>query len=390
LDHGDRAAVDSNHHRATTTGTAHGLPRQSAHDGSEGNARRQESRAESWSRSPERQTARLACLLCLGLTLLPLVIAAGLLAKGQLDNSSAVTQAEAAQTQALQNWQGTEREQTASRARVASDEEQLILASRGLRTGIPVKQLQETLQSDQGQLQKTTTNSQVAQNKYDNAQAATETARSRQGSPLGQWIIYVGALGALAIGDVLFMVYVYGDKRREFENRLIVQSLAESRSQLTDLTTQWNANEEQLNGYHQLVYNYAKSSRATTKFTLLSGFAFVLVLSIFALTSHSLASTVASSVIATAGAVVTGFIARAVLRNAENSSSEVIAFFSHPLETQRILTAQRIVDTMSDEPQQQAKLLMVAELVQAKSPERLSPEQLAPKRRAARTTTMGT
>ena len=320
LDHGDLGAVGSNRHRATTAGTGYGLPRQSAHDGSEGNARREESQTESWSRSRERQTARLACLLCLGLTLLPLILAAGLVAKGQLDSSSAVTQAKAVQMQSFQNWLEIEREQAVSRDRVVSDENQFILASKGLRTGISVEQLQQTLQSDQKQLQVATAKSQLAQNKYNTAQAATATARSRQGNPLGQWIIYIGAVGALAIGDALFMVYVYGDKRREFENRLIVQSFAESKSQLTDLTTQWNANEEQLNGYHRLVLNYAKSSRATTKFTLLSGFAFVLILSIFALTSHRLASTVASSVIATAGAVVTGFIARAVLRNAENSS----------------------------------------------------------------------
>jgi hypothetical protein len=71
---------------------------------------------------------------------------------------------------------------------------------------------------------------------------------------------------------------------------------------------------------------------------------------------------------------VTGFIARAVLRNAETSSSEVNAFFTHPLETQRILTAQRIADTMSDEAKQEAKLLMVKALVKTERVNRSQPK----------------
>jgi hypothetical protein len=250
--------------------------------------------------------------------------------------------------------------------------------SKGEQIGIPLERLQANLASDHAGLQQATVAYQKTAPLYDQAITAAATARNHQGNPLSHWIVYVGVAGAVVIGDALIILYVYNDKRRNFENRVIVENLAQSRSRLDtrsmNLADLWIANEEQLEGYHRLVLNYAASTRVTTQLSLLAGFLFLIVICAFALSSHSLVSAVASSVVATAGAVVTGFIARAVLRNAETSSSEVNAFFTHPLETQRILTAQRIADTMSDEAKQEAKLLMVKALVKTERVNRSQPK----------------
>ena len=174
-------------------------------------------------------------------------------------------------------------------------------------------------------------------------------------------------------------------QKRDLENRAIVQSIAESTAQLevksTDLADLWLANEKQLAGYHQLILNYAATSRATTKFSLWFGFVFVAVISVCVLFTHSLATTIASSVIATIGTAVTGYIGRTVLRNSETSSAEVIEFFLHPIETQRLLTARQLIETMPEEVQGHAKLLLVKELVRARNGSRTSEKRRPSKRR---------
>jgi hypothetical protein len=211
---------------------------------------------------------------------------------------------------------------------------------------------------------------------YNQAQNATLSAENELGNPVSRWIIYAGVVGTVLVGDTLFILYLHGDRERDFENRAIVQSIAKSTAELevrtTDLTDLWLANEKQLAGYHQLVLNYAATSRATTKFSLWFGFVFVAVISVCVLFAHSLATTVASSVIATVGTAVTGYVARTVLRNSETSSAEVIEFFSHPIETQRLLTARQLIETMPDDVQGEAKLLLIKELVRARNGSRTS------------------
>lgn len=327
----------------------------------------------------ERRRARRVILLCLGLTVIPMIITAALLARDQLDNSGPLAQAESAQGAALQDLNRTQAAQAYDAARVSTTENQLNAelyggsqAPAGAGSGPIAKSLQTQLSADEQELVGAETQYQIALHKYNLALAATAAIKASQDNWLGRWIVYSGVAGAVAIGDVLFVLYVSSDRQRDIENRAIVRDIAESTAQLDaaspDPAVLWIANERRLAGYHQLVLNYASSSRAAAKFTLLFGFLFVIAVSICALFAHTLASTVASSVVATVAAAVTGFVSQAVLRNAENSSKEVLSFFSHPLEAQRFLTAQQIAATMSGETQQEAKLLIIRELVRGGSP----------------------
>jgi hypothetical protein len=211
---------------------------------------------------------------------------------------------------------------------------------------------------------------QVANSDYSLAQSAVARAQAQAGNPTGRWIVYAGVAGALVVGDALFILYLYTDRQRDLENKAIVQGIAESSAQLNaeaaDVGGLWMANQRQLAGYHQLVINYAAASRATTKFSLWFGFAFVALLGVVVIFTHSLAVTVASSVIATVGATLTGFVARAILRNSEASSREVLEFFSHPLETQRLLTARLLIESMPEDSQGPAKLILIQELMRAR------------------------
>jgi len=313
--------------------------------------------------------ARLATLLCLGITILPLIFAAALLAQEQVVYFDAANSAQAAKEQSLEAWQLAKQELTVDNARASNDLQQLQALESGRNAGDAPEyaELTQTLNTDQATQEQASGRAQAAEDAYSNALATAGAVQSRQDVPLERWIIYAGAFGAVAIADALFIAYIRGEKQREFENKATAERLAQARFRLDSLQDQWEANQGQLSGYHQIVLNYAKSSRATTKFALISGFAFVLVVSVFAISSHNLASTVSSSVIASTGAVVTGFISRAVLRSTEDSSREIVAFFSHPLETQRLLIAQQIANEMSGEGTEQARLLILKELLHPES-----------------------
>jgi hypothetical protein len=192
---------------------------------------------------------------------------------------------------------------------------------------------------------------------------------------LGPWLLYAGAVIAAVISAILLLMYFRSEKRREYENRHILAQLEESGPEavvdiddVMGLETLWQANRDQLQHYHRLVLNYATSTRQTTQFALLAGFSFLILVGLFALVARSLASAVASSVVATAGAVVTGFIAHAVLRNADTSSREMLAFFSHPLEVERVLTAERVIRSMPPAAQEVAKLRIVEGLTRTRTP----------------------
>lgn len=60
---------------------------------------------------------------------------------------------------------------------------------------------------------------------------------------------------------------------------------------------------------------------------------------------------------------MTGYITRAVLGNAENSAREVGRFFDHPRQLERVLAAERVLATISQEKSDKARLEVVRALI---------------------------
>jgi hypothetical protein len=180
-----------------------------------------------------------------------------------------------------------------------------------------------------------------------------------------RWWIFGGALAASLVFVPVGLLYLRSEKRRQHENRLILADLdtkTDRRDNPFELVTRWLENQQQLQTYHQLVLNYASSTRQTTLATLVTGFGFLLVIGVIAIFASDLPSAIASSVVAAAAAALTGFIARAVLRNADTSSREMLSFFSHPLEVQRLLAAERVSEGMPEPFRHQANLLIISAL----------------------------
>jgi heme/copper-type cytochrome/quinol oxidase subunit 3 len=182
-------------------------------------------------------------------------------------------------------------------------------------------------------------------------------------------VIAVWIMISIAVMVAFVYAYVVYEQRRVFEDDEATARLREEHEDSFNTEHLWRTNRHALVEYHAMVRRYAASSRQLTLFTLLSGFVFLMAVGAAALLlPRTTALAITASVVAAAGAAVTGFIGNAVLRNSETSSREVLAFFSHPLEVERLLTAERIVHGMSAETRDAAKLLIVGALTRSAAP----------------------
>lgn len=194
-----------------------------------------------------------------------------------------------------------------------------------------------------------------------------------------QWISLLGALATI-VGALLFtgiFAVVVGESRKRWLNQLLIEmsgskasTIAETNSDDTaessdtdesgalSLESLWDRNRQQIENYHKIVLNYASSSRTYTLIALGVGFAFILIVTILAVTAKSDAA-IPAAVVAASSAALTGFVANASLRNSESSSQELRAFFGHPLDVERALAAERLVNAMPSDEQGKARLIII-------------------------------
>ena len=301
-----------------------------------------------WLSSPQRQSL---IRLSLGISLLITVVIAiwaGLLFTQGRAYDRAREDADARRQAATQALSNADADASAARATVSSSYE----------TAASVSAAQEELRAANARIDS-------ARSDRDEAEADYRQAQDQVTSMSTRWLIFEGAAIAALLLLPITIAYLRSEKRREHENRQILADLevrAESRDNPFDLGARWLDNQEQLQNYHQLVLNYASSTRQTTLATLVAGFAFLAILGIFAVSAKDAPSAIASSVVTAAAAAVTGYIARAVLRNADTSSREMLSFFSHPLEVQRLLAAEKVAQAMPEPSKNQANLLIIGAL----------------------------
>jgi hypothetical protein len=323
-----------------------------------------------WGRSAERRALQTLRYLCLAVIFLPSLVAFGLLIKRQVDFGQAVESAQSVASQASDERLREQKDLDFAADQLGAAQGELRIAESSTFGSVPTDALRTEVNNHQKNVDRATTDVKTAKGKDDAAQRAVIEARSRADRMAGIWLLYGGLVAAFIVAAILLYRYVRSEKYRSFENREILEQLhaadlatatGEPEDPL-DFIALWRNNRDQLTSYHQLVLNYASSSRQTTILTLLAGFTFLLIVGVVAMFTHTLASAVTSSVVAAAGAAVTGFIGNAVLKNADTSSREVLAFFSHPLDVERTLAAERLIRAMPAGSQEAAKLLVIQSL----------------------------
>jgi hypothetical protein len=211
--------------------------------------------------------------------------------------------------------------------------------------------------------------------KADSSQAALSDAERRLSDAQSRtqglgpaWYIYGIASALILFVGAMIVSFYRAEQRRDWENKNLVARLA--KSVLSDSTTgdisldqMWKQNQERLQEYHSIVVNYAASTRQSTLISLLAGFALIAGLSVMTLLADGLTAAITSSVVASAGALVTGYVAKAVLRNSEASSRELTQFFIHPVKIEQMLLAERMIRTMNDGNINPAMMTLVESLV---------------------------
>lgn len=311
--------------------------------------------AMQWRVSPERKTIRITAIICLVIIIIPSLIAAALLAERQQNLDQAIYSTGLTVNQAktaLQQRESIENEYRVelgkAQLRHASPSEITPLQAQDNTAALKTQQALATLNSDQ---------------------IAQVTAEGHRSEIAGTWLLYSGCVGAGIVLAGLIFIYVRSEKIRTYQSGQILDDLQKSgRSENPlDFVVLWNNNRDQLASYHKLILNYASSTRQATIATLLVGFGFFIVIGIVAFFARNIPAAVAASVVAAVGATVTGFVSNGVLRNAETSSREVLSFFSHPLDIQRALAAERVINSMPESSQQEARLLLVRALTQPRT-----------------------
>lgn len=318
-----------------------------------------------WEDSPEYASTRRVRYICVGLAAVVALVALGLLGLKQVELSRQINSSEQTvvdTSNAIDSWNSQIQD---LKAEVTSDQDELadsagsIAASPDYSTSLTadISATESQISADQKLLLST-------ENQLSQADQNHTDALTRLDDMTGFWI--AGCAALLAWFVLLSLAYrlLQRERRDAYENARLLASLGtpETKDDPFDLQTLWRANREQLKTYHQLVLNYASSTRQTTIITLAVGFTFLLVIAGVATLSTSIPAAIAASVVAAAGTALTGFIANAVLRNADTSSNEVLSFFAHPLEVERVLTAERIISKMPASAHDSAKLLIIQSL----------------------------
>ncbi|WP_285612396.1 hypothetical protein [Actinokineospora globicatena] len=180
------------------------------------------------------------------------------------------------------------------------------------------------------------------------------------------WGVYGILATALLLMFGIWWLYTRSESVRESEDGMALDRVRQAVANSKDGdagTLSWS-NQTMLQEYHGIVLRSARSARGLTIAVLVLGFLLITVLGIAAVfLVNGIPATVAASVVTVAGAAVTGYITRAVLRNAENSAREVGRFFDHPRQLERVLAAERVLADISPEKSDEARLEVVRALV---------------------------
>ena len=161
-----------------------------------------------------------------------------------------------------------------------------------------------------------------------------------------------------------------GELRRAVLSRAADAALGEEVDALVEESTEAGldlpglvrANSAQLKRYHQLVTDHAERSRQFTLAAIGVSFSYLMLVLIAAALATSDSAAIATGLVGTAGAAMGAFLGQTVLRNAESSSSELLALASHPIAVERLLNAERLIRGLPEDRQAEAVLIVLEAL----------------------------
>ena len=200
---------------------------------------------------------------------------------------------------------------------------------------------------------------------YEQVRGVREEVRGADDAYHRRWTAYWILYGAFVVATIsvasAIVTYSRHEARRQFQNDQLKRRLAAGADEF-DIRQMLQHNRAQLQGYHAIISNFATSSRQLAIRAIGVGFGFTILVSSTALLVDGIAGAISASVVAASAAGLTGFIGSAIIKNTATSSNEMMASFKHPIDTERVLTAERIIASLPVEEKVTATMLLVGYL----------------------------
>lgn len=210
----------------------------------------------------------------------------------------------------------------------------------------------------------------VAQRGYVRALAYRSAARARADEALAvnpqSLTLPIAAL--LALGAALTVVYLRERARAQFVERQHEAAQERADEALDSVTEDINLralllfNRKQMEAYESLTRGQAASSYRLSHVALAVGLVVLVGAALSAIIAPDAATKAAAATLGTVGGAISGYVARTYLRIYERTLQQLNHYFEQPLVSSYVLTAERLVEKMSDGQRDEALARIITEL----------------------------
>lgn len=175
-------------------------------------------------------------------------------------------------------------------------------------------------------------------------------------SPPSPWWLYSLMIWiTLGLADALIYPSVYhramdrlDDRLREAALQRAEEKVATSAEELS-LHALWALTQQRIDHYHRLATSQSTTSFRIGQAIMILGFVAVVALGIFAASATNGTAAIAASVVAVAGAALSGFVGATFMRSQSEASSQLREFFLQPVEFSRLLGAERLIQLLKED-----------------------------------------
>jgi MFS family permease len=138
------------------------------------------------------------------------------------------------------------------------------------------------------------------------------------------------------------------DARIEQEDRQAALVEAESNLDTLEIGTLWAANQKRVDFYHSIATTQSQASFRNGTFASIVGFAIMILVAVFAAFAPNPVASISAGAVGIAGAAMSAYIGATFIRLQSDAATQLRQFFLQPVEFSRLLSAERLIDTLPE------------------------------------------
>lgn len=152
------------------------------------------------------------------------------------------------------------------------------------------------------------------------------------------------------------------DDRLTVEEIQAKEAAAATGDDALSLPALWALTQQRIDLYHRLATSQSSTSFRIGQITMIVGFLAVIGLGILAALAPTGTAAIAASVVAVAGAALSGFVGATFMKSQSEASGQLREFFLQPVEFARLLGAERLLGLVTTE---EAKEKAIEQVIKA-------------------------